>query len=140
MSTRAIVSGALHKAAEERTSVKTGKRFATLTIRENVNGSTRWWQCICFTESVIGDLKELAAGAPISVAGEIDAEIYAPAGSEGRINWRITVDAVLLARKSKQKPRKADGRDRAATSWAAPSTSRGKAPVNNEVPFAPECR
>jgi hypothetical protein len=135
MSTRAIVSGALHKAAEERISVKTGKRFATLTIRENVNGSTRWWQCICFTESVIEDLKELAAGAPVSVTGEIDAEIYAPAGSEGRINWRITVDAVLLARRpkaepkgTKQKPREADGRDRAATSWAAPSLSAERAP------------
>jgi hypothetical protein len=54
MSARAIVSGALYKAAEERTS-KAGKPFATLTIRETFNGSTRWWQCICFNEIVIKD-------------------------------------------------------------------------------------
>lgn len=142
MSARAIVSGALHKAAEERTS-KAGKQFATLTIRENVNGSTRWWQGICFNETTIEDLKELAAGEPLAVAGAIDAEIYAPAGSEGRLNWRITIDAVLSARKPKtrkQKPKEANGRDRAGSSWASPSASAGSVPFNEDVPFAPEWR
>jgi hypothetical protein len=40
MSARAIVSDAPHKAAEERVS-KAGKPFATLTLRENFNGSPR---------------------------------------------------------------------------------------------------
>jgi hypothetical protein len=137
LSARAIVSGALHKAAEERTS-KAGKPFAILTIRGTVDGSTRWWQCICFNETMIEDLKELTAGEPLAVAGAIDAEIYAPAGSEGRLNWRITIDAVLSARKPKAKPegtrRKpnakrdagsgddssiARGREIASRSWAA---------------------
>jgi hypothetical protein len=116
MTARAIVSGALHKAAEERTS-KNGNPFATFTIRENVNGSTRWWQAIAFSEIAIEALKELAVGDPIAVAGEIDAEIYAPAGSEGRISWRITADAVLSA---KAKPKQRTGREVADTSWAAP--------------------
>ena len=47
MTARAIVSGAVHKAAEERTS-KAGHQFATFTIRENVNGSTRWWRVVAF--------------------------------------------------------------------------------------------
>ena len=61
MSARAIISGALHKAAEERTS-KAGNQFATFTIRENVNGSTRWWRVVAFNESVIEAIKELAVG------------------------------------------------------------------------------
>jgi hypothetical protein len=137
MSLRAILSGAVGKTAELRTS-KNGTRFATLSIRENVNGATRWWQAISFSESAIEVLKEMSVGEPIAAAGEITAEIYAPAGSEGRINWRITVDGILSARKVKpegatRKPQAArsrrdraeasntGGRALAAASWASPS-------------------
>jgi hypothetical protein len=114
MSARAIVSGVLFKAPIEKAS-KAGNPFATFPIRENHNGATRWWQGISFSESVIEVLKEMSVGEPIAVAGEITAEIYAPAGSESRVNWRITVDAVLSARKVKtdsatRKPRAAKGR------------------------------
>src|ERR1700733_9687459 len=104
MSLRAILSGAVGKAAEFRTS-KNGNSFATFPIRENVNGATRWWQGISFSESAIEVLKELSVGEPIAVCGEISAEISAPAGAESRINWRVTVDAILSARKPpKAKP------------------------------------
>jgi single-stranded DNA-binding protein len=157
MSLRAILSGAVGKAAEIRTS-KNGNPFATLSIRENVNGATRWWQAIAFSESAIEVLKEISVGEPIAVAGEITAEIYEPAGSEGRINWRVTIDTVLSARKVKpegttRKPQAAKGRrdraeassawqaeasntgGRAAASWASPSPL-----MNDDIPFAPEWR
>ena len=159
MSLRAILSGAVGKAAELRTS-KNGNPFARLSIRESHNGATRWWQAIAFGESAIEVLKEVSVGEPIAVAGEITAEIYAPAGAESRINWRITVDAVLSARKVKsegatRKPQAAKGRrDRAeassarqaeasnkggcalaAASWASPSPL-----MNDDIPFAPEWR
>jgi hypothetical protein len=152
MSTRGIVSGALHKAAEERTS-KAGKKFATFTIRESLNGATRYWQAIAFSESAIEVLKEISVGEPIAVAGEITAEIYAPAGPESRISWRITVDGILSARKVKpegatRKPQAATGRrDRgeassarqaeasstggralAAAPWAAPARAEVETP------------
>ena len=156
MTPRAILNGVVGKPADFRTS-KNGNPFATLSIRENVNGVTRWWAAaIAFNESAIEVLKEISVGEPIAVAGEITAEIYAPAGSEGRINWRITVDAVLAGRKIKpggttRKPQAAKGRrDRAepssarqveasntggaATSWASPSLR------NDAIPFAPEWR
>ena len=95
-SARAIVNGALHQAAKLRTS-KNAKPFATFAISESLkNGATRWWQGIAFSESAIEALKELAVGEPIAVAGELDCELYAPAGAEitsGR--WKITADAVL---------------------------------------------
>jgi single-stranded DNA-binding protein len=155
MSARAIVSGALFKAPIVKAS-KAGNPFATFPIRENVNGATRWWQGITFDKSAIEVLKDMSIGSPIAVAGEITAEIYAPAGSESRINWRITVDAVLSARKVKPegatgKPQAAKGRrDRAeassarqaeasntgrAASWASPSPL-----MNDDIPFAPEWR
>jgi Single-strand binding protein family len=147
MSARAIVSGVLFKAPIEKVS-KAGNPFATFPIRENHNGATRWWQAIVFGESAIEVLKDMSIGEPIAVAGEITAEIYAPAGSESRINWRILVDGILSARKVKpegatRKPQAAKGRrDRAeassarqaeasnmggsalaAASWASPSPS-----------------
>ena len=157
MSLRAILSGAVGKAAELRTS-KNGNSFATLSIRENHNGALRWWQAIAFSESAIEVLKDISIGEPIAVAGEITAEIYAPAGSESRINWRITVDGIMSARKVKpegatRKPQ-ATKRDRAeassarqaeasntggsalaAASWASPSPL-----MNDDIPFAPEWR
>jgi single-stranded DNA-binding protein len=121
MSLRAILSGAVGKAAELRTS-KNGNPFARLSIRESHNGATRWWQAIAFSERAIEVLKETSVGEPIAVTGEITAEIYAPAGSESRINWRISVDGILSARKVKpegatRKPQAAKGRrDRAEAS------------------------
>jgi hypothetical protein len=147
MSLRAILSGAVGKAAELRTS-KNGNSFATLSIRENVNGATRWWQAIAFNESVIEAVKELSVGEGLAVAGEINAEIYAPAGSEGRINWRIVIDAILSARRPKAKPESTDRKPRAAKGRAAPAApepSRGPAlaaaswaspsPLNDDIPF-----
>ncbi len=144
MSARVVVSGAVGKAADIRTS-KNGSTFATFSVRESVNGSKRWWQAIAFNESVIEAVKELSVGEGLAVAGEITAEIYAPAGPEGRINWRVTAGAVLTARKPKakqeeagRKPKGANGRDRAEASWASPAA--GGVPFNDDVPFAPEWR
>jgi hypothetical protein len=103
MSARVLLTGAIGKSAEIRTS-KNGKQFATFSIRENINGSTRWWQAIAFSESAIATLREMQVGEPLSVAGELSGEIYVPAGAESRINWRIAIDAILTARKPKLKP------------------------------------
>jgi hypothetical protein len=157
MSARAIVSGVLFKAPIEKAS-KAGNPFATFPIRENHNGAARWWQCITFNENEIESLKAMTPGEPIAACGEITAEIYAPAGSESRINWRILVDGILTARNVKpegatRKPQAAK-RDRAeasaarqaeasntggsalaAASWASPSPL-----MNDDIPFAPEWR
>jgi len=117
MSARALVNGALHKAAEGRTS-KAGTRFSPFTLREKVNGSTRWWSVVAFDEASIAAVLSLKVGEPI--AG-IDAEIYAPAGLEGRISWKITADAILSAKaKPKPKAEQRTGREVAEASWAAP--------------------
>jgi hypothetical protein len=169
MSARAIVTGALHKAAEIRTS-KNQNQFAVFTLRENVNGTTRWWQGIAFAETVIETLKAMAVGEPVSVAGELSAELYAPNGGEPRVNLRVTADAVLTARKPQQKPTPengnqtfkqrfrerllpeledalnegvsaaASGRETAKRSWASPAPAGGAHFVDEDIPFACEWR
>jgi hypothetical protein len=109
MSARAIISGALSKAPQTKIS-RAGKPYAVATIREGTGERVRWWQAIAFSEIAIEALKEMAVGDPIAAAGEIDAEIYAPAGSDSRISWRITVDAVLSARAKPKKSKPQDGR------------------------------
>jgi Single-strand binding protein family len=133
--TRAIVSGALHKSAEERTS-KAGSPFSTFTVTEKVNGATRWWKGVAFTDAAISILTEMAVGEPISVAGEIDCELWTPDdGRPPRLNWKITVDGVLSA----HKPKPVNGRETAAKSWAA--SDQGSKPVHastldDAIPFA----
>jgi hypothetical protein len=134
MSARAIVMASLDKAAEFRTT-KNGNSFATFAIRENANGKTRWWRVISFAEDVLDALKEMAPGTPISVAGEIDAEIWSPPGSQARINWRLTCDALLSAKATRRPkagkalganpPERRNGRMIAASSWAAPPDMGG---------------
>jgi hypothetical protein len=147
MSARAIVSGVLFKAPVSKTS-KAGKPYVLATIREGSGERVRWWKCFAFSETPIEELLRLGDGDPIAVAGEIDADIYAPEGSDPRVNWRVTADAVLSARRpakakldgTKHKPKAANGRDRAGSSWASPSASAGSVPVNDAVLFAPGSR
>jgi single-stranded DNA-binding protein len=160
MSARVLLTGAIGKPAEIRTS-KNGNQFATLTIRENVNGATRWWQAIAFSETVISIVKEMAVGEPVSVAGDLGAELYSPNGGEPRVNLRVIIDAVLGARQppkakmegDSRKPKptvndrvkspSTDGRSIAARSWAAPTDddpSRGNAPFSDSIPFMYEWR
>jgi single-stranded DNA-binding protein len=102
MSARAIVSGAMHKAAEERIS-KAEKRFATFKLRENVNGSTRWWSVIAFDEAAIAAVLVVKDGEPVAISGEITAELWTPeAGGQPRLSWKIIADAVLTARRQRR--------------------------------------
>jgi hypothetical protein len=77
--------------------------FATLTLRENVNGSTRWWRVVAFDEASIAAVLSMKVGEPIAVSGEINAELWTPEdGSEPRLSWKITADAVLTARRHRK--------------------------------------
>jgi single-stranded DNA-binding protein len=124
MSLRGIVSGALFRAPQSKIS-KTGKVYAIAKIREGTGDAARWFNCIAFAESAVEELLQLSDGDPIAIAGEIDAELYKPEGGEVRLAWKITVDAVLSARK---KPREKQERK---TLPSAPPPSD----FNDSIPF-----
>jgi hypothetical protein len=114
--TRAVIAGSLHKPVEMRTS-KAGKPYATFTACESVNGSRRFWRGVAFDEAAIAALKELPAGSPIALGGELDCEIYRPENAEPKLSWSLKVDGVLTASKLKSA-----ARETATRSSAAPDT------------------
>jgi hypothetical protein len=133
MTDRAVVSGAVFRAPAQKTT-KTGRPFAVLTIRSGTGETVRWWKVIAFSESVVAEIMQLGAGQPIAVAGEIDAEVYAPNGASPRISWKIVADAVITAKRPPKEPRK-------AVALATPSDSSGSPPsqqrgdIDDDIPF-----
>jgi hypothetical protein len=134
MSARAIVSGAFHKAPDVKTA-KSGSTYAVLTVREKTGQPTRWWKVFVFGEALREEALRFGEGEPIALAGEFDASIWAPEGREPRVSLSLTADAILSARKPKDKaakPTKAGKREVAAKSWMASST--GGAIVDDDIP------
>jgi hypothetical protein len=131
--TRAIVSGALHGATQERVS-KNDNAFCTFTVTEKVNGSTRWWKGVAFNKDVIDALKDLSAGSLVALAGEIDCEVWSPDdGRPPRLTWKITVDGLLTARKPYKAP---SGRETVAPDpGGKPNHPRFGGPLNDDIPF-----
>jgi hypothetical protein len=109
MTDRAIVSGVLFRAPATKTS-KAGKPYVFATIRSGSGEAARWWKCFVFSETAIEEISQLGDGDPIAVAGEFDCELYAPAGGESRLSWRITADAVLTAKRGRKSERETAAR------------------------------
>ena len=61
---------------------------------------------VAFDEASIAAVLSMKVGEPIAVSGEINAELWTPEdGSEPRLSWKITADAVLTARRrGKRRP------------------------------------
>jgi hypothetical protein len=81
MSARAIVSGVLFREPVTKTS-KSGNAYVLATVREGAGETARWWKAFIFAASAIEEVSRLGDGDPVSLAGEIDAQIYTPAGGE----------------------------------------------------------
>lgn len=127
---RCIVSGSLSGQPIEKTS-KARNAYLLAKIVEKNGEKKRWITAFVFGEAACEEVRQLGDGDPIAVAGEVDADVYAPEGGEPRINWRVTVDAVISARR-KPKAEKAPIEQRtAAKSWASPAA----ADFSDDLPF-----
>jgi len=129
MSARAIVAGVLFKAAASKVS-KAGKPFAMATIREQSGDAVRWWRCFVFGERALAEILRLDEGEPIAVAGVFDCELYAPAGGEARLSWKIVGDEILTARR---KPKPKGPATRPAP--GAPLFDGRRPPIDDDIPF-----
>lgn len=125
---RGIVTGSMFKEPSERTSAK-GTSFLTFKIRATSGGTTQWFNAIAFSAEAVDAIKCIQPGEPIAVAGDIDADIYTPPNSDPRVSFKITVDAVLTARKPAKK--RTAGSERATSNGA----SGQAADLNDDIPF-----
>ena len=98
-----------------------------------------FWNVATFSDTAREELAGVAEGDALSAVGEVQVETYEWKG-ETRINLKLTADRVLALKpkppKSKGKPVKstrANGRERAMASWAAPAM--GGARVDDDIPF-----
>lgn len=139
MTAHVLISGALFRAPEQRTS-KAGKPFWTATVRVKDGDATAWWKLLVFSETAGTELMRLGDGDALSARGVLAVEPYEKNG-ETRIAFTCKADAVLPLkpppRERKPKP------DKPATtreSWAAPDRLREDRPrvdddLNDAVPF-----
>jgi len=134
MSARAIVSGVLFRAPAEKTT-KTGRRFIFATIRESGGDVTRWWKTFIFNEGAIEEILRIGDGEPIAVAGEFDCELYAPAGGQSRLSWKITADTVLTAKAKPKSLKKEASPAKIAPSKAGAPALWDRGGPNDPIPF-----
>lgn len=135
MSDRALISGVVFRQPAQKMT-KAGHPFAFLTIRSGSGDAARWWKVFVFSELSIAEVMQLSDGKSIAVSGEFDAEIYAPAGAEPRVTWKITADAVLSAKRLRPKePRKVAGAAPATRPSAAPDLLNRGRDFDDEIPF-----
>jgi single-stranded DNA-binding protein len=97
MTAFAIVTGALFRAPEQRTS-KSGKPFVTATIRAKDGEASQWWRITAFSETAQAELMRLVDGDACSVQGAFKAELYQPEGGEAKVSLSIIADRVLALR------------------------------------------
>jgi hypothetical protein len=76
---------------------------------------------------------QLVDSEAISVSGEFDCEVYAPAGGDSRLSWKIVAEAILSARR-KPKPRQTKTIEPRLVR-AAPSLFEEGRPLDDDIPF-----
>jgi single-stranded DNA-binding protein len=130
MSVHILVSGSLFKNPEQKTSSKTGKTYATASIRtasaDNITTSD-FWNLLVFSETVTAELMRLTEGDKLAVQGSLKLEIY-----NGKISRSVFVDAILpLRRERKPKAAKpASTQDQSTTTTTATDPD-----LNDPIPF-----
>jgi single-stranded DNA-binding protein len=93
----ALVTGALFKAPESRTS-KNGKPFVTATIRAKDGDATTFIRVVVFIEALCTELLKLKGGDYVTIQGPLKAELYKPEGGESKLSLSIVADHALALR------------------------------------------
>jgi single-stranded DNA-binding protein len=126
MSAFAIVTGALFRAPEQRTS-KAGKPYVTATIREKEGETTLWWKVVAFSDSAQAELMRLGDGDAVSAQGPLKVETYEKDGAT-KTSLSVVADRVLALR---QPPK-----ERKAETPSGTATYRGGAAAfDDAIPF-----
>lgn len=109
MAAYVLVSGTLFRAPEQRTS-KSGRPFATTTLRVKDGDAVQWWKVLAFGDTAQAELMRLAEGAAVSCQGTLKAETYRAESGETKLSLTCFADSVLALspapkeRKPKEEP------------------------------------
>jgi Single-strand binding protein family len=93
----ALVTGALFKAPESRTS-KGGKPFVTATIKIKADDGFQFARLVAFSETAQTELLRLHEGESLTIQGSLKAEICRPEGGEPKLSLTVFADHVLALR------------------------------------------
>ena len=108
MTAHVLVTGALFRAPEQRTS-KAGKPFVTATIKAKDGDAAQWWKVLVFSESAGAELLRLSDGDAVSAQGALRVETYDKDGMT-KVSLTCIADAVLPLRAApKERKAKAGG-------------------------------
>lgn len=133
MSAYALISGVLHKTAEEKTT-KAGKPYRVASIRVKDGDEMTWWRITVFSESAQAELKRLEEGEVLAVQGPFKTSTYVDKNGETKVGYSMTVDNVLAV-KQPRKP-KSDP-DHSSDRGTRPKESRGYADRRSDSHQAP---
>jgi single-stranded DNA-binding protein len=96
MTAFALISGVIFKRAEQRTSSKTGKLFATCTVKVGADtGGGDFWNVLIFSESAQLELLRLEVGDAVSIRGRLEIKTYVANDGQTKISRSIFADAAL---------------------------------------------
>jgi single-stranded DNA-binding protein len=132
MTALVLVSGALSRAPEVKTS-KSGKPYASATIRVAADSAAEFWSILAFSDSVQAEHVRLDEGDKVSVQGSLKVEPYTARDGQTRINRTVFADHVLALR---QPPR--ERKPRVSASSASDGVSQGPSNdggPNDAIPF-----
>ena len=125
----ALVSGALFRAPELKTA-KSGKTYATATIKVAADNTADFWSVLAFCECAQAELLRLGEGDKVSAQGSFKVEPYTARDGQTRINRTVFADHVLALR---QPPR--ERKPKASTFDAAPQALSNDGGPNDAIPF-----
>jgi single-stranded DNA-binding protein len=137
----ALITGEMFRKAENRTSTKNGREFATATVidRDGGNGTAPFVSIIAFAEDARAELARRDAGDHVAIQGPATGEEYEAKDGSRKFRIKIVANKVLALRQPpKQRtdapnPHKAkpasSAREAAARSWQAPSG------FSDDIPF-----
>src|SRR5271170_254861 len=125
-----LVSGALSRAPELKTA-KSGKPYASATIRVAADSAVDCWSILAFSETAQAELLRLGEGDKLSAQGSFKVEPYTARDGQTRINRTVFADHVLALR---QPPRERKSRAE-KTERGASGLSNREADINDAIPF-----
>jgi hypothetical protein len=130
MSTFALISGALFRNAERKTS-KAGKIYVTATVKAVAGNESEFWRLIVFSESAQAELMRLADGDKLAAQGAMKIELYRANDGSEKLSRTLMVDGVLAL-----KPAPREKKPKSAPAAARPeSGDQDGRDFNDPVPF-----